>query len=111
MRSRVDDAEMRGCMIRHANRFGISTQTLGGTYAVPPGSPHILMLDTGGVARNVTMPANPRKGEFYYVFNTSAGAFALTLQDSAGGAMVPAASVAQNGMMMVVWSGTAWKHN
>jgi hypothetical protein len=106
---------MRGNIFRHANRFGILNQTLAGTFAIPPGAPHILMLDTGGVARNVTLPASPRKGDFFYFFNTSAGAFALTLQDSTGAALSPAATVAQNGFMMVVWDGKtptgAWRHN
>lgn len=110
MRSRVDDAEMRGNILRHANRYGVLTQTLGATFAVPPGAPHVLVLDANGVARNVTLPANPRKGDFFYISNSAAGAFALTIQDSAAGALVPAASVAQGATMFVVWSGTSWRH-
>ena len=110
MRSRLDDAEMRGNILRHANRYGVLNQTLGATFAVPPGAPHCLVLDANGVARNVTLPANPRKGDFFYISNPAAGAFALTIQDSAAAALVPALSVAQGGTAFVFWSGTSWRH-
>ena len=103
MRSRVDDAELRGCIERQANRVGMLVQTLGGTFAVPPGAPHMLVLDANGAARNVTLPANPRKGDYFYIFNPAAGAFALTIQDSSGAALSPAVTVAQGKAIWVVY--------
>lgn len=109
MRSNIDGAILQDNLLLGENRFGVATQTLTGTYAIPPGSEHIQVLDANGVARNVTLPASPQKGDWFLVYNPAAGLFALTLQDSAGAALSPAVTVAQAKAVMVFWTGTAWK--
>ncbi len=103
MRSRIDDADMRGNILRHANRFGVSFQTLAGTYAVPSGSPHVQALDPGGAARNVTLPASPKIGDWFLIMNMADAAEIITVQTSAGVGLTPACTPTQNETAFVVY--------
>jgi hypothetical protein len=110
MRSRVDDAEIRGSTMRQANKMGISSQSISGNYAIPPGAPHVQEINSGASTnRNVTLPANPKKGDWFILLNTGSGTSVLTIQDSAAGALVPARTLAINVAVLVWWNGTAWK--
>lgn len=103
MRSRIDDAELRGNILRHANRFGVSNQTLTGTYAIPAGSPHVQALDPGGGARNVTLPASPKVGDWFLIINTADAAEIITVQNSAGVGLTPAITPTQSESALVVY--------
>lgn len=107
MRSRIDDAEIRGAILRHANRFGVSLQTLTGTYSIPSGAPHVQMLVTGGSARTVKLPASPKKGDWFLIVNLAAAADVITVQDSAAAALTPACTPTQNEAALVIYSGDA----
>lgn len=110
MRSRVDDAEIRGSVMRQANRMGISTQAITGNYAIPAGAPHIQELSSGASTnRNVTLPAAPKKGDWFIILNTGSGTSVLTIQDSAAGALTPARTIGINVSVLVWWNGTTWK--
>jgi hypothetical protein len=110
MRSRVDDAEIRGSVVRQANRFGVSTQAIAGNYAIPAGAPHIQEVNPGASTnRNVTLPASPKKGDWFLILNTGSGTSVLTIQDSAAAALTPARTIAINVAVLVWWNGTAWK--
>lgn len=111
-RMNVEGADINDCLLRNGNRMGMLVQSITANFAIPANAPHVIVL-TPDAARNVTLPANPQRGDFFYIMNTSAGAFALTIQDSAGGALSPAVSVAQSKSTMVIATGTpsapAWK--
>lgn len=108
-RVNIEGAEVYDSLLRTGNRLGVNIQTLGGAISLGKDAPHIQVLDANGAARNVNLPPSPQKGDFYLVLNPAAGAFALTLQDSAGVALSPAVTVAQAKAVLVFWTGTAWK--
>jgi len=109
MRSRIDDAEMRGNILRHGNRYGVATQGISANFAVPTGAPHVLILNPGASTnRNVTLPASPKKGDWFTIGNGGSGTSVLTLQDSAAAALTPATTIAINKLATVVWDGTKW---
>jgi hypothetical protein len=108
----LEGADVNDCLLRNGNRYGVMTQSITANFAIGPNAPHVIVLSPDA-ARNVTLPANPQKGDYFFILNTSAGAFALTIQDSAAGALSPAVSVAQGKSVMIVCTGTptvpAWK--
>jgi hypothetical protein len=111
-RMNVEGADINDCLMRNGNRYGVMNQTITANLTIGPNAPHVIVL-TPDAARNVLLPANPQKGDYFFILNTSAGAFALTIQDSAGGALSPAVSVAQSKSVLIVATGTptvpAWK--
>ena len=108
-RSRLDDAEVRGSIFRHANRFGVATSAIAANFAVPVGAPHIQVINSGAsVNRNVTLPASPKKGDFFIIINGGSGTSVLTVQDSAAGALSPACTPAVSEIAFVFWDGTKW---
>lgn len=106
-RSRTVGARMEDNLLLSRNKLGVAVQTLTGNFAVPVGSPHVLMLDPGGAGRNVTLPANPSKGDWFLIVNTADAAEVLTIQNSAAGALVPPITPTQNESALVVYSGDA----
>lgn len=108
MRSRVDDAEMRGNILRHANRFGVSSIAIAATYAIPSGAPHIQVIDPTSTNRTVTLPATPKKGDFFIIINKGTGTAVLTVQDSAGTALSPACTPTISEIAWVFWDGSKW---
>lgn len=111
-RMNLEGADINDCLQRNGNRLGVMVQTITANFAIGPNAPHVIVL-APDAARNVTLPALPQRGDFFYIMNTSAGAFALTIQDSAAGALSPAVSIAQSKSAMIVCTGTptvpAWK--
>jgi hypothetical protein len=111
-RMNLEGADVNDCLLRNGNRYGVMNQSITANFAIGPNAPHVIVL-TPDAARNVTLPANPQKGDYFFILNTSAGAFALTIQDSAAGALSPAVSIAQGKSAMIVATGTpavpAWK--
>jgi hypothetical protein len=88
-----------------------ASRVLGGAVVMAAaGEPTMQYLDTGGVARNVTLPLeSSNDGKVFIITNTSAGAFALTFLGSAGGALSPAVSAAQGKAVVLYCDGTAWR--
>jgi hypothetical protein len=98
----VEGAELYDCLIRSGNRMGVASLVLAGTLAIQNNPPQVLALDTGGVARTVKLPNFPQKGDFIYLVNTSAGAFAITVQDANGVALPTALAIAQGKSALIV---------
>jgi len=88
-----------------------ASRILGGAITLAnSGEPTVQYLDTGGVARNVTMPLETANdGKLFIFTNTSAGAFALTFLSNAGGALSPAVSAAQGKAVIMYCDGVAWR--
>lgn len=107
MRSNIEGANISDCLNLSGNRFGLARMTLAADGVVPPDSPHVLVVDSGGVARNLNLPANPQVGDWFTIFaNNAAGA--VTLRNSAGAALVPAVVVAANTVgQTVIYTGLA----
>ncbi len=106
-RSNIEGAVIFDCVMLNGNRQGLLVQVLTATFAIPPDAPHTLILDANGVARNVTLPANPARGDWFEIFNVAAGAFALTIQNSAAAAVTPAVVIAQSKSAKLVYTGLA----
>lgn len=104
-RMNVEGADIMDCLIRSGNRLGVTSFALAGTLALQNNPPQVMALDTGGVARTVKLPSAPQKGDFLVIMNTSAGAFAITVQDANGVALNPAVSVAQGKAVLLICSG------
>lgn len=109
MRSQLEGADVSNCLMMEGNRFGAVAYTLAATFAIPANSPSVLFLDPGGAGRNVTLPASPKLGQWYRIYNTADAAEVLTIQDSAGGALTPAITPTQSEMAFVIWNGSAWR--
>lgn len=107
MRVRVDKGvEIEGM---HGLLYGRTfTATLTGTYTLPAGIPPLVFLNPGGAARNVLMPP-VEDGLIMLIVNIATAAEAITLQSSAGGALVPPVDILQNEAVVMVSQGTAWR--
>lgn len=101
--SNIVGAEVADNLLLNKNRFGVGVRTLGGTYAIPSGAEHIQALDPGGAARNVTLPANPKTGDWFLIINTADAAEIITVQNSAGSGLTPACTPTQNESALVVY--------
>lgn len=88
-----------------------ASRVLGGAVTLAnAGEPTVQYLDTGGVARNITLPLETANdGKVFIIVNTSAGAFALTFLSNAGGALSPAVAAAQGKAVMLHCDGVAWR--
>lgn len=107
-RMNLEGAEIYDCTIKQGNRMGLATVPDNAAGIVlGAGTPHVIIC-APAAARNMRLPANPQRGDYFLVLNMSAGAFALTLQDSAGAAITPATAVAQSKGAWVVYDGTKW---
>jgi hypothetical protein len=107
-RMNLEGAELYDCTIKSGNRMGVaSVPDNAAGIVLGPNSPHVLTI-TAAAARNVRLPAAPQRGDYFLILNTSAGAFALTIQDSAGGALPVALSIAQSKGAWVVYDGVKW---
>lgn len=102
-RERGEFPRLFGAFLEAKNRFEILELILGATLTMQDGSPHLVSLDCNGVARTVKLPPAPKPGDFFIITNTSAGAFALTIQDSAGVALNPALAIAQGKTAIVFY--------
>lgn len=83
MRSNLDFADLRGCMLWEKNRFGQIVQALTGTYTMDDDMPLLQFLDPGGAGREVRLPA-VAKGLFYILINTADANEDLTVKESTG---------------------------
>ena len=105
-RMNIEGAELYDCVFKSGNRWGIST--LPDAAAVLSGTAPQVLEMAPTAARTLRLPANPRKGQTYTIVNTAAGAFAITVQDSAGAGLPVALVIAQNTSANVVWDGSKW---
>lgn len=103
MRVDIDGARMQNAVLMNGNRLGMLELTLTGTTTIPDDAPHVLALDPGGGARTVKMPANPQKGDWYWLINTADAAEIITVQDNAGVALSPACTPTQNESAFLVY--------
>lgn len=112
MRTRVDLGTPMEGLITYlqatANAAAATGITLAGTYQMPDDSPPINVFDPGGAGRNLELPANPREGQMHIIINAADAAETITLQDSAGNALAPASTIAQNKRALVVFVGGKW---
>lgn len=106
-RSRTTGSRMEDNLLLSRNQLGVAVQTLTGNLSIPTGSPHVLFLDPGGAARNVLLPASPRKGDWFLIHNIADAAEVITVQTSAGGALTPTITPAQSEAALLVYSGDA----
>lgn len=95
-----------GEIMMAGNRFGVARFTLAGAFVIPADAPHVLVLDSGGSARTVDLPASPKIGDWFWIIAPN-GTGALTLRNGAGVAIVPAGVVAVSTSMLVVYTGLA----
>ena len=109
MRSLVEGTELSNNLLMEMNRFGILKLTLAAAYLIPANSPPVLVLDPGGAARNVDLPANPRLGQWYLIFNDADAAEIITLRDSAGAGFTPPITPTQSEAAFVIWDGAKWR--
>ena len=63
-----------------AEAQNIETQTLAGNLSLTDANKAIQKIDCNGAARNVTLPASATANHTYFIYNSSAGAFAITLK-------------------------------
>lgn len=102
---------IRESVFAEANVYQTNVQQLAGGIVLTAKSPPVQMLDTNGVIRTVDMPSNSVKGQWFFIANMSAGAFALTIRDSTGATTI--CSIAQGKAALVVSSGngtiTGWR--
>lgn len=80
-------------------------QTLGGDFVMSAGMPNVVMIDPGGAARDVRLPAEAR-GLWFIIINTANAAEALTVTDDGDTGTV--VTIAQNQIAMVHCDGTTW---
>lgn len=104
-RTNLAGALIDQCLFGSNNRYKMAVLTLGATYAVVGGGPNVLVLDPGGAGRNVTLPANPKVGDFYIIINSADAAEVITVQTSAGGALVPPITPTQSETAIVFYTG------
>jgi hypothetical protein len=110
--SRIDKegVVIRESVIAESNVYQQNILVLGATLTLGAGSPPLQFLDANGVARTVNLPPNV-KGGFMIIYNTAAGAFALTVKDNTSVSTI--GSVAQGKCAMFICDGTAattaWK--
>lgn len=109
MRSNIEGANLNDNTLRNGNRWGVLNQTLGGTFAVPADAPHVLALDPGGANRDVTLPASPQLGDFFWLINMADAAEVITVKDSGGSGLTPACTPTQNEAAFIFYTGAAWR--
>lgn len=109
-RTDKEGINLRTSVIAEGNVFQTNIQTLGAAVTLGPNAPPVQILDANGAARNVILPSNSIKGQFFYITNTAAGAFSLTVKDATNATLV--VTVAQGKTALVVSKGdasvTAW---
>lgn len=84
-------------------------QTLTGTFVVGADMPSLLVLDPGGAARNVDMPAEEAagmEGKLWVVVNNADALEVITLRNDAAGTI---GTLTQNETAMLLVAGGAWK--
>lgn len=106
----TEGAVMRESVIAENNTMQVNTQILTGAVTLPAGAAPLQFMDTGGVARTVNLPPGV-KGGFLIIYNTSAGAFALTVKDNTSVVTIGTIAQAKSAMFICNGDGTtsAWK--
>ena len=103
MRANLEGVDISDCVHRDKERAAILNRVLTGNITLGLNSPPILTLDANGANRVVTMPdatTEEARGTRFYVYNSAAGAFTVTIASIAIG----------QGKAALVWSdGVAWR--
>ena len=109
MRSNLEGATIRDCVLLRGNRLGHSLIPSTGTTIVLDGNCTDLVELKLTAATGVRLPlASANRGRQITFLNSSSGAFAATLKTSTGGAL-PTSGVIQKGKMRATWSnGVLW---
>lgn len=112
MRLNLEGASIFNMLLGGANRFQVANVTLSGTYALAAGAGPVIIMDPGGSARNVTLPASPKLGDFFIIINSAGSALVLTIQDSAGAGLTPACTPTQNEIAIIIYCGATlgWRN-
>jgi hypothetical protein len=103
-RVNLEASRLKDCIIHDGNRFGATIQGTTTSFTVPPDSPHLLIL-TPTNATNVLLPASPSLGDWFTIVNGAGSALVLTVQTSAGAALVPPITPTQNEVATVIYCG------
>ena len=83
--------------------------TAAGTVALTTESTAIQLIDAGGSARDVTLPAEASsEGLWFLITNTSDGDETLTVKDDGASTIV---AIGQNEAAFVSCDGTSWEHS
>lgn len=104
-RRNIEGVEIYDSIWRAGLRLGATSLTLTGTYALAANAPPLLILDPGGAARIVKLPASPKLGQMHVLINSADAAEIITVQDSAGVGLTPAATPTQNEMAILIYCG------
>lgn len=88
-------------------RWDGGTFTLSGDTEVGAFWPPVLILDADGAARNITLPADAKNGQVFFILNESAGAFALSVRQPDGTTVI--SSVAQDARAAYHFFNGVWR--
>lgn len=102
--SLISDAIIAGGQI--GARMDSNIQVLGATLTMQAGAPPFQFLDCNGTGRTVLLPPEA-KGLFHFVYNTSGGAFSLTVKEDSNTTTI--GTVAQSKGAMFFCDGTTWR--
>lgn len=87
-------------------RLGVQTRTMAGTVVLTVASPPIQLLDPGGAARNLDLPAEAdSEGLVFLISNEADAAEVITVRNDGGGTVC---TPAQNEAAIVFCDGTTW---
>lgn len=103
-RSNIEGCRINDALLHAGNRLGATIQGTTTSFTVPADSPHLLIL-TPTNATNVLLPASPTLGDFFVIVNGAGSALVLTIQTSAGAALVPPITPTQSETAIVVYCG------
>jgi len=87
-------------------RMDLNVQVLAATLTMQAGAPPFQFLDCNGAGRTVLLPPEA-KGLFHFVYNTSGGAFSLTVKEDSNTTTI--GTVAQSKGAMFFCDGTTWR--
>jgi len=85
-------------------QVGVNVQTLAATLTLTTNSPRYQLLDPGGAARTVTLPAEA-EGLVFTIVNTADGDEILTINNDAGGLQM---AIERFGRATIISDGTSW---
>jgi hypothetical protein len=103
----LEGGTLRSFFIDRQFKLRSFTFTMTGALTITADHPPMLFLDANGAARTLTLPAEADSdGLVFFLKNTAAGAFAITVEDDATGTV---AVCAQNEGAILMCDGTTWQ--
>lgn len=106
-RETIENPLVYGLRIMNQLRFGVETETLGGTKTLTVDSPTLQFLDPGGAARTVLLPAEAdSKGLCFIISNEADAAEIISVKEDAGSVTI--VTPTQNEAAILFCNGTTW---